>query len=261
MSEFYCDAHRYFLQSIMQRGVVNDQECKVLLEKSCEMAGEDAEEHKIHSFMTLINKQIQPFHLEVRKGIDEDDGSDVYALISITDHDINHLAVGGYFSKAEIEIFHRIVDHVIASDEGTVSSTDVLNLTEDLPQKNISKSDVEVLLIKLMNQQWIGEKDGIIFLSPRTILELEPYLKSQFPDVIDYCSICKNMVLRGHRCSSCNCRIHNYCASTYFRGISERDRKCPSCYNPMSISDLHDVRTNGNYAEQPVTSERRKRRR
>lgn len=117
----------------------------------------------------------------------------------------------------------------------------------------------QVLLTKLISQKWIGENEGIFSLSPRTVLELEPYLKSQFQDVLNYCSICKNLVLRGRRCSSCNGKIHNYCASKYFRGIPDRDRKCPSCYNPMIIPDMHDTRTNGNDAEQPITSERRKR--
>lgn len=259
----YTDAHKYFLQAMMQKGVVTEQECKALLVESCETVGDDATEYKLNSVIALINKKIQPFHLEIRKGINEDDGLDIYALISITDHDINHLAIGGYFSKTEIEIFRRMVDLIVGSPDGVVSSTEVLNITEDLGQKTISKADVELLISKLVKQQWIGENDGIVFLTARSVLELEPYLKNQPQDIIVYCCICKNMVLRGLRCSSCRSKIHNYCAATYFRGRSESERKCPSCYASMSYHTYSATsnNVNGTLDQLPSTSERRKRRR
>lgn len=264
----YKDCHKYFLQSIMQDGVVSKMRCHALFEKSCQAANEPTSQWDVASFVSCINKQIQPFHLEIRKGYTEDDGNEIYALISITDHEINHLAIGGSFTKAEIEIFRRTLVLIVSSTTGMVSSTEILNLTDDLQHRNVSKSDTEALIAKLVKQKWLGEKDGIVYLEPRSFLELEPYIKSDLKDYIVYCGICRSMVFRGIICQKCRRKIHNYCAATYFRGRSESDCKCPSCYEVMPTSSLSNVSfddvSNGLNGEAPASSaymERRKRRR
>lgn len=261
----YVEAHKYFLQAMMQEGIASKSQCTTLMKKCCELT-EDRSEWDLYSFITCLNKQIQQFHLEIRKGTNEDDGKEMFALISITDHEINHLAVGGDLTKVEIEVFRRTIDLIVGSTTGMVSSTEVLNLTNDLQQKNISKSDAEALIAKLVKQRWLGEKDGIVFLTARTILELEPYIKSELRDCLIFCGVCRNMVFRGVSCPKCCGKIHNYCASTYFRGRSDLECKCPSCHEIMSTSSLDIDQTsngtlNGSIDRPTTTSERRKRRR
>nr|XP_039260527.1 non-structural maintenance of chromosomes element 1 homolog [Styela clava] len=262
----YGDAQKYFLQAMMQKGSATDHECDSLIDECFKVTEKDRNQWTLSSFITSVNKQIQPFHLEIRKGNDEDSGQDVYALISVTDHDINHLVIGGNFTKIEIEIFHRAVDLIVSSNTGMVSSTDILNITEELPQKNILKSEIEILITKLVKQNWVGEKDGMVYLTPRSILELEPYIKAELKNEVLYCNICKSMVLKGVNCKRCRSRIHLYCASTYFRGRSMDECKCPVCHDVMtllpSLPNMDTSRVNGSMEGlTPTMNERRKRRR
>lgn len=264
----YGNPHKYFLQAMMQKGSANNTECNSLMEQCFRVSEQEANIGRwtLTSFIASVNKHIQPFHLEVRKGNDEETGQDVYALISVTDHDINHLVIGGTFTKIEIEIFHQAVDLIVSSNTGMVSSTDILNITEELPQKNILKSEIEVLIAKLVKQKWLGEKDGMVYLTPRSVLELEPYIKNELKNEVAYCNICKRMVLRGVSCQGCRRRIHMYCASTYFRGRSMEECKCPVCQDVMSgiptFTSLDTSRINGSVeGVTPTSNERRKRRR
>lgn len=151
MSMAHSECQKYFLQAIMQKGAVTKLEFQLLLKKCCEATDEDYRSVDAQSFVSSINKQIQSVHLEIRKGQKEDDGSEIYALITTTDQEINQLAVGGDFSKGEIEIFRRTVDLIVSSSTGMVSSTEILNLTDELSQRNISKSDAEVILLFIFN--------------------------------------------------------------------------------------------------------------
>ncbi len=59
------------------------------------------------------------------------------------------------------------------------------------------------------------------------MLELQPYLRSTYPDEILECTICMEIVTRGIACytSRCKTRMHNHCYNNYRR----RNQNCPAC--------------------------------
>jgi non-structural maintenance of chromosomes element 1 len=95
-------------------------------------------------------------------------------------------------------------------------------------------------------------RKGRFSLSPRTLLELQPYLKSTYPEEVVDCTIClevrfpslsrprilkgkswdfnttnTQILTRGHACPRSNCpvRMHNACYERYRRSSG----KCPAC--------------------------------
>lgn len=79
------------------------------------------------------------------------------------------------------------------------------------------------------------------YIGPRTVLELEDFLKNQFQgseDAPDYetCSLCSTLILSGPKefCGHLDCasNFHKLCLSEYFETTGKFD--CPKCRNDIS---------------------------
>jgi len=92
----------------------------------------------------------------------------------------------------------------------------------------MSKTQAESVLASLVAKGWLlKSKKGRYSLSPRSLLELQPYLKSTYPDEVLDCTICFEILTRGHACPRGNCRVrmHGACYEAYRRS----NGKCPAC--------------------------------
>jgi len=80
-------------------------------------------------------------------------------------------------------------------------------------------------------------------LSPRTILELEPYLRSTFEDEVLICASCDRIVTKGLSCfvPECRGRLHEHCYTARKNAIKSRPLKCPSCSTDWSSQVLNNV--------------------
>ena len=225
----YKKPHIYFLQAMMNRGIVSKKECISICQKFCER-----EEHSfnggLNEFLDVVNQQIHSFHFKVKQAKREDTGETVFVLVSLAETDLNRLVVGGDFSRQEIDMFKKILELIVYSNpdenNGMASSIDILNLADTISPK-ISKVEAKKILDRFVEDQWFYMKNGMVTLSPRTILELEVYLADVFKDFIQICQVCNMIVFCGKACSHCNARMHNFCADRY---LSNSDsRKCLSC--------------------------------
>jgi len=92
----------------------------------------------------------------------------------------------------------------------------------------MTKTQAESVLASFVAKGWLlKSKKGRYSLSPRALLELQPYLKSTYHDEIMDCTICFEILTRGHACprANCNVRMHSACYEAYRRSNS----KCPAC--------------------------------
>ncbi len=62
---------------------------------------------------------------QIRKCICEVTSTNYYALVNLTEHPLNKLSP--HYSPAQLELFKKIVEEVMTSESGTVSSLQVLN--------------------------------------------------------------------------------------------------------------------------------------
>lgn len=121
----------------------------------------------------------------------------------------------------------------------TVSSMAALREVNTL-KGNLTKAQGEVVLDSFVANGWlIKSRRGRFSLSTRALLELQPYLRSTYPDEIMECTICMEMITRGVACPTANCktRLHQHCYTNYKRGSS----KCPTCNETWNANRLIPV--------------------
>ena len=230
-SSEYNNAHKTFLQAIMNKGIIN---------KSDELKkfnfGDNVDE-----YIRAINEKIHGFHFKIKEAKREDTGDDVFVLVSLAENDLNRLVIGADFSRQEVEMFKKILELVVYADHeeyvGMASTIDVLNLADAIAPK-ISKTEAKRILDQFVEEQWFYLNNGMVTLSPRTILELENYITEEFKDFIYICKICNMMVFHGMSCSNCSERMHNFCAERYFLRVNQDVGKCLTCGSPWT-SNLH----------------------
>lgn len=232
------DSHRLFLQSFMSRGLLGAKEVKLLYKTCCQKFEEyypDSENERKNHLLELvqtINRFIHPFHMEIKKGVGEEDGVSYYCLVCTNESAITKLASD--YSPNDLEYFKKLVESIVESDQGHIGSTAALNLTEKL-QKKMSKDDAQNLLSRLEKAKWITLTSGRVSLSTRSLLELEQYILDMYEDSTSCrCNACKHICLKGQTCDNCGTKLHFYCASRFFRGME--NPKCPNseCGTPWS---------------------------
>ncbi|XP_076441281.1 non-structural maintenance of chromosomes element 1 homolog isoform X3 [Babylonia areolata] len=174
------------------------------------------------TFIRTINTEILPFHLEVKKGICEQDSTNYYCLVNNVENNITRLSSD--YTANELEFFKKLVEMIVET-EGCVGSRAALNIVERLDKKML-KQDAEYLLERLCSEQWILQKEGKVSLSVRSILELNQYIQQVYPDSVKVCNICNLIVLKGESCEECGVKLHHHCAQRYFSNSRDNPR-CP----------------------------------
>ncbi|XP_073795096.1 non-structural maintenance of chromosomes element 1 homolog isoform X3 [Danio rerio] len=198
MSRQMGDGHRLFLQNMMTNGIVSAAQAGMLHKKCCELHGG---QEKIDDFINVVNTHLQPLFMHIRKGMSEEDGQEHFVLM----------------------------DLIVESDSGSASSTAILNSADKLISKKLKKKEAELVLNKFVQDKWLKEQDGEYTLSVRCIVEMEPYMRTIYQDMIKVCYVCHNIALQCQVCEnpSCEIKVHLPCVARYFRARS--DPHCPAC--------------------------------
>jgi hypothetical protein len=109
---------------------------------------------------------------------------------------------------------------------------------------SITLDRADVIVVRLVEEGWLDKSAyGYLSLSTRALMELGQWLIDTYNDPEDVsaqdvenewqrvktCEGCKQIVTVGQRCSyeACNCRLHDFCVNTFFRG--QDVRRCPKC--------------------------------
>lgn len=242
------DVRRLFVQSVLSRGVMSEMLAKTIwkqciqaikdVDESVEFPDEDSEEANWNTFIASVNKTLDDLDFEFKLAHDEATGKKIYALVNRKDDEVAQLATD--YTPAEIKYFRSIVEQIISASEEafSISSLAALRDTGDVKPK----TQAEITLGSFVAKGWVVKsKRGRYSLSTRTILELGAYLKSNYPDHILECMICKDIVTKGIACPTADCqvRMHLHCYT-----LSRRKRpSCPSCSQawPADAKDMNPV--------------------
>ncbi|KAF9483921.1 hypothetical protein BDN70DRAFT_873327 [Pholiota conissans] len=230
------DVERLFLQAVLSRGVMSAKLAQLLWEKSIDAVNASDGALKLQyrndkqswdEFVTKINHSLDNFELEFRALHDEITGKEMYALVNRKGDDIAQMATD--YTPIEITFFKAIVERIMLAPHESYSISSMAALREPTAAKlNITKSQAEVVLGSFVAKGWLlKSKKGRYSLSTRSLLELLPYLKSNYPDEIVECTICFDIITRGIGCFTPNCktRMHFHCFNTF----RKRHNACPSC--------------------------------
>jgi len=220
-------ANKEFLQAIMSHGIMNARQVKDVINDIMRRHGAQSD---FATYMTgvvaAINTALEPYDMQIKKCICEVKGTNFYALVNQTEHPLNKLSP--LYSPAQLELFKKIIEEVLTSDSGTVTSMQVLNFEFGEAVK-FSRREREETLTKMAHDQWLMQEDGEISLSARSIYELDVYIREVYKEDAIICPACNALVIRGQRCAKEDCpvRIHNHCAKKLFKAGAQR--KCPTC--------------------------------
>ncbi|XP_060116985.1 non-structural maintenance of chromosomes element 1 homolog [Heteronotia binoei] len=218
-------AHRHFLQALLALRALDAPRAAALHRHACTSHAVCYAADKLDDFIGVANRHLQPLFLEIRKGVAEETGTTWYALVNLAESEVTQMASD--YSEMELELFKKTMDLIILSENGFASSTDTLNLADQLKPKKMKKREAEHVLQRLVQDKWLAEKEGKFTLHPRCILELEQYILSHYPDTARKCHICHALVIQSQVCGDCGISVHAPCLARYFQGGAEP--RCPHC--------------------------------
>lgn len=220
------ESQRLFLRSLMSKQFLSEKETRNIYQKACSAFGDESPPENFGNFLDAINKNLRTLDMEIRHGISEDDGAVHYGLVNKAEDEHSKMATD--FSPNEIVFFKKVMDLIVTSPDGTVSSMDVINIGPDMDKKiNITRA--EELVGRLIKDHWMSESSGSYSLGPRAMLELHPYLKRVYEDDIVDCMMCHTIAIQGQCCTQCDGKIHKRCAARYFQGRAQRTCPNPQC--------------------------------
>ncbi|KAI0006094.1 Nse1 non-SMC component of SMC5-6 complex-domain-containing protein [Russula compacta] len=229
------DVQRLFLQSVISRRVLSADLAKVLWKQSIEAVKAADDNLQINAngadswgeFLASLNKSLDPLDLELSRIRDEVTGKEMYALVNRRDDEIARIASD--YSPLEISYFRALVEQIMLAPNNSYSISSLAALREvNALTSPMTKTQAESVLASFVAKGWLlKSKMGRFSLSSRALLELQPYLKSTYPEEVRDCTICFEILTRGHACPRANCRVrvHSACYEAYRRSSS----KCPAC--------------------------------
>jgi hypothetical protein len=232
------DVHRRFLQLLMTHGVLEEWDVKRLQKHCYQVHDRSATVEKLEDFIHTINSVLGSLYIEIKKGVTEDDGRPIYALVNLATTPISKMATD--FAENELDLFRKALELIIDSETGFASSTNILNLVDQLKGKKMRKKEAEQVLQKFVQNKWLIEKEGEFTLHGRAILEMEQHIREVHPDAVKTCSICHGLLVQGQSCETCGIRMHLPCVAKYFQ--SNPEPCCPHCndYWPHEIPEVFD---------------------
>ncbi|CAG0881261.1 unnamed protein product [Darwinula stevensoni] len=133
------------------------------------------------------------------------------------------------------EYYKAIMESIMTSDGGCISSIEILNLVDHLDRR-ISKADAEKLVQKWVLERYLEEDETYVYLGVRTLVEMNQYLQDVFPEHIRNCPLCNGLIVYGSTCESCGGLIHCHCLKKFFKGGKEQ-RMCPNCKHPWTLNE------------------------
>ncbi|KAG7459952.1 hypothetical protein MATL_G00215940 [Megalops atlanticus] len=221
------DVHRRFLQTMMTLGIVEGSKARALHRYCCEEHGAHYAHDKLDEFIDVINTQLQPMFMQIRKGMSEDDGLQYYALVNLAKTDVTRMSSD--YADNELELFRKTMDLIVDSENGAASSTDILNCADSLQTKKMKKKETEQVLNRFVQDKWLNEKHGEYTLSTRCIMEMEQYFRDVYRDLVKPCHMCRNIAFQSQICENpgCGIKMHLPCVARYFKGRTEP--RCPAC--------------------------------
>lgn len=246
----YEDEHRFFVQGIMCRGVLNSKEVNLLHEKALKKCGiELPEKRKDQQDLLLaniktINEELESVGLTIRKGVDEDTGESYFMLINTQNRMVGQsrdlaCKVQTQWTEAELDFLRLLATEILQSDEKSISSSLALNLMDHVGgRKKLSMTEAEKAINKLIQAKWLKTVDGNIALDIRFLGEMENWMVEVMGGVAK-CQICRKVVVRGVYCT-CEDSIawHKYCLAKQSKaGVATRCKKCKDVIHPAATGD------------------------
>ncbi|MES1903196.1 MAG: Non-structural maintenance of chromosomes element 1, partial [Paramarteilia canceri] len=205
---------------------------------------------QLAKFVIEIDRRINCFGLSIRKVVSELDNSQYYVLINIESQSPGGILFScGEFTEPEKEFFNLLISEIIngCNDQFQLPMMDALNLTSEMKLK-LTKNDANNAIEQLIQDKWLYENDGSIYIGPRTSAEFGDQIANKISTTtLKVCKVCKNLSLfvvfsffnsQGRKCDSCNIRYHVKCFETLKAVKSDKLVKvCLGCSSALIVEN------------------------
>ena len=244
----YGDEHRIFLQGLMCRGILDAKEVNRLLEVALENCKIDIPDQKTEKqklllqIITEINENLGDLDLMIKKGVDEDDGTNYFMLINVSQRGGGQggdalATVQSQFSAVELEYLRLLASRILQNQQKSIKSTPALHLIREVPgneNMRYSMAQGEQMIQMCVDNKWLKIVDtGRVALGVRFIGELEGWIMHTLGEDVDKCKVCRKIVLRGVGCS-CGMEYHRNCANRMAKATGGT-MKCLGCDSSVNI--------------------------
>nr|XP_037289473.1 non-structural maintenance of chromosomes element 1 homolog [Rhipicephalus microplus] len=198
------DLHRTFIQIVLSRKILPLTEFEELV-RYCQRKFDvplnpEGNLQALAKFVSDVNNRLSPFHMRLKSGVSEEDGSHFYALVNIRDDALSKCATK--FSGNEMKFFKKLVLKIAESNCGRITSTAALNIVYEDGDSGLQIRTAQALIDRMVSLGCLTVEEGNVSLAPLTLLELEPYLREQLGDAIPQCDVCKQICIKGELCSN-----------------------------------------------------------
>ncbi|XP_058835275.1 non-structural maintenance of chromosomes element 1 homolog [Topomyia yanbarensis] len=231
----FSDVHRAFLQSCVLHSILSTtQALKILTMLQARLQPDDPAptEHRLQQLVVEINARLGKFQQQIVQLDYEPTQTTFLVFTNLSDTPLDRFQTA--YPEAELSYF-RVILHTLAKTDGhRLGQIECLNLTGKLEAgRYVSKSRAEELIAEWQTQGYLTlkEEEEIEF-GPKAMVEFDRYLTNHFPDQVESCRLCKQVLFYGIACGQCSKIFHKICLKKYI----PRMKKCPTCNKQWATS-------------------------
>ncbi|GAA5834913.1 hypothetical protein JCM9279_007145 [Rhodotorula babjevae] len=215
-----------FLQALIARKTLTLDTAKALYKECVKLCSLDAPP-PLENFVAQLEPGLSLCGFDIKSTREQETGTGMYILVNTIQDEPAKLATE--YKAEEIAFFKAIVEKIMLAPRlsYSVSQTDAVRCAKQPLTKTVAIQLVKSFLAK----GWLSlHSSARLTLSPRSLVELAPYLRETFaqdaeddeddaPDlrhraVVD-CNDCLSIVTSGYAClnPACGVRLHTFCAT------------------------------------------------
>ena len=157
----------------MPRPALDKQSAKSAGTDQGRSADDEKNRKELSRLIDELNEQLEALGIKVNRMKSKATGKWEmhYGVVNLNGEDeFSSLALG--LTKAEQELFHKVIAEIMASEERKIESSDAASLRHQLTASKISQADAEACLERLASGSWLAtDDDGNYLLGVRTELQ------------------------------------------------------------------------------------------
>ncbi|KAJ3405111.1 hypothetical protein CcCBS67573_g01087 [Chytriomyces confervae] len=230
--------HLLLASDHLRKGASTDN-MRALHRHCCETAGVRCDPDQLSAFASSLNEHLALLDLELASIADPDTGVLFWALVNTSADQVSQLATSR--TANDIAFIKRLIQLIMTADDDVYQ----ISMHDALRESKLGKftlAESEALIESLVDNGWFSKNEnGWLTLGLRALMELKSYLRQEFEESVQFCSVCKEIITTHYeRCgvASCPGRLHKNCARRLFAGsrrataggsstTASGERKCP----------------------------------
>ncbi|CAH1635719.1 unnamed protein product [Spodoptera littoralis] len=229
----YGKFHRFFLRTVASQGAVSMSDAQEIVQKF-----NDEEETSVQDVVKSINDEIRQFQQEIKITSDEVTNEKVIVFLSLGYDEATKAQ--NIFSANELEYFRVLLEQIMTTESRQITGMNAINLASSM-KSTFTKSDAQRMLNIWHRMKYLDKDQNNYALGVRAVHEFEGYIRTNMPDAVEQCCLCKQTVFRGYNCPACALAIHNRCLMGYL----EKIQKWPCCKVDFDQSQLDRLTSAG----------------